>query len=145
MIYLTAKQIEKDDKIISLQLPKNEEGIPPVSYMYSRDEFGIEIHGVDCTQLDLFSILEIQDPDCEVTQVSHSDIESDLKDCRWYREIDARVVAKIKQRYDINRELSIVKLGHDHADYIEMQTYIEACRAEGDAEKRSLGLKLNDE
>lgn len=144
MIYLTAKRIEKDDNIISLQLPNNADGAP-ASYMYNRDEFGNELHGVDCTQDDVAAILAMQDPECEVTQVLHAEIESTLKACRWYHEIDARVVAKIKQCYDINRELSIVKLGSDHADYIAMQAYIEQCRAEGDVEKHSIGLKLPEE
>ena len=145
MIYLTAKRIEKDDNIISLQLPKSAEEDLLVSYMYDRDDFGNEVHGVDCTQDDVAAILAIQDPECEVTQVTHEEIEVILKASRWYHEIDARVVAKIKERYDINRELSIVKLGSDHADYIAMQAYIDQCRAEGDIEKRSLGLKLPEE
>jgi hypothetical protein len=80
-----------------------------------------------------------------VVQVQHSEIEPILKDCRWYKEIDARCIAKIGKQYHITREISIIKLGNSHPDFIEMQSYIELCREEADVEKRSIGLKISEE
>lgn len=145
MIYLKAKQIEKDSNIIGFQMPQNDQGDIFPHFMYDRDEFGLETHGIDCSQLDADFLLSTQDPQCEVSQVQHSDIEGILRACRWYKEIDARCIAKIGKRYDITREISIIKLGNTHPDFVEMQAYIDLCRDEADIEKRSIGLKLPEE
>lgn len=145
MIYLKAKQIEKDNNIIGLQMPQNDQGDLFPHFMYDRDAFGCETHGIDCSQQDAELIISTQDTQCEVSQVQHSEIEPILKACRWYKEIDVRCIAKIGKRYDITREISIIKLGNNHPDFIEMQSYIDLCRAEADMEKRSIGLKLPEE
>jgi hypothetical protein len=111
--------------------------------MYNRDEFDIEIHGIDCDDDDLLAIISSQDVECEAHEVSYSDVEAILKKCRWYQEINSRVLEKIKSRYDINREISIIKLGSTHPEYIEMQAYIDQCKSNGDVEKISIGLKIS--
>lgn len=58
-------------------------------------------------------------------------------------DIDAQVVAKIRERYDENEEYKMLRFGikdPSNPDFISYDTYVEECREWGQAEKQRLGL-----
>ncbi|MEI6175129.1 MAG: hypothetical protein WCR01_15395 [Bacteroidota bacterium] len=144
MKYFLSKQIFIDGELYGFQVPSSE----PMSetqvkhFLYDRSG-DIELHGVDCTDDQVADLLAIQDSRCEVSEITFEEATATLSVCRAYQEIDQHTVSAIRSRYDINRELSIIKLGSADAQYVEMQEYINACRAEGTDQKIAMGLKLS--
>lgn len=56
-------------------------------------------------------------------------------------DIDAEVVAKIRERYDINEECKMLRLGvinPENAEFVAYNTYVEECRAWGQSQKEQL-------
>jgi len=143
MKYFKCKRVLTEGEIYDFIAPTSSIENPILHYYYDSPDYDIEIHGVDITQQEVTDFLALQHPCCAVEQVEFADIEDRLKSCRIYKEIDERTVSKIRLRYDINRELSLIKLGYSDPQYVEMQQYIEWCRAQGRAEKIAIGLKLD--
>lgn len=143
MKYFKCKRVLTDGELYGLVAPTFIFNAPSVAHhFYDPPDGDIEIHGMDITQEEVADFLSLQHACCEVEQVEFAQVEPVLKTCRAYKEIDDRTVSNIRKVYDINRELSIIKLGFSDAQYIEMQAYIEQCRAAGRAEKVAIGLRL---
>lgn len=143
MKYFKCKKVLTGGELYGLVAPTFIFNAPSVTHhFYDPLDGDIEIHGMDITQEEVADFIALQHACCEVEQVEFAEIESKLKSCRAYKEIDDRTVTNIRNRYDINRELSIIKLGTSDDQYIEMQAYIDQCRAAGRATKVAMGLRL---
>lgn len=144
MKYFLSKQIFIGGELYGFQPPSSD----PMSenrvkhFLYDRSG-NLELHGVDCSDAEVAEILVKQDPRCKVKEVQFSEVENKLKKCRIYQEIDERIVSQIREEYDINTEISNIKLDHADAEYVKMENHISSCRAKGRSEKISLGLKLS--
>lgn len=58
------------------------------------------------------------------------------------KEIDNMVVGKIRERYDINEEYKMIRLGvlnKKNPLFVEYNKYVEECRAWGESEKERIG------
>jgi hypothetical protein len=58
-------------------------------------------------------------------------------------EVDAMVVAKIREKYDINSEFEMINLGiidKSNTDFKSYRTYVEECKAWGKQKKQELSL-----
>ncbi len=58
-------------------------------------------------------------------------------------EINAKVVEKIRERYDVNKEFAMINLGINdpmHADFIAYREYVNECKEWGRLEKEKYGL-----
>lgn len=67
------------------------------------------------------------------TVVQQPDIES----------INAQVVTKIREKYDINEEFKMVNIGiedQEDPEYISYREYVDECRNWGEEEKKKFGL-----
>ena len=53
--------------------------------------------------------------------------------------IDERVVMKIREKYSVNDEIKLIRLGESD-DYTTYNDYVESCRAWGAAAKARLGV-----
>jgi hypothetical protein len=109
---------------------------------YDPPDGDIEIHGMDITQEEVADFIALQHECCQVEQVEFAQIVAQLKSCRIYREINDRTVSRIREVYDMNTELSLMKLEKTDPIYVAMVEYIALCRGEGTAQKVALGLKL---
>ncbi len=136
--YFKSKLVVTEHQTLSFVLPS--QMMEASHYILHRDGDN-ELHVVECEQSQVADVLACQHPECEVEQQDFSFIENALKESRFYREIDADVVAAIRAKYSIDDELRIMKLAKTSAEYVAMVDHISACRAEGDAKKLSLGLK----
>lgn len=50
-------------------------------------------------------------------------------------QIDDKIIRKIRQKYSINDELKMARIGNDTQEWIEYNDYVEECRAWGASEK----------
>jgi hypothetical protein len=107
-------------------------------YLYDR-KGNVEWHGV--SSVDTSDILSIQHPECEVEEVLFVDIDDILKGSRLYKEINAQVEQRIREKYSIGDEFSILKLEKTDPEYIAYQQFIDECRENGRIQKITLGLK----
>ena len=67
-------------------------------------------------------------------------MESELKECRMFHDINAIVQRMIAERYSIPDEIKMVKLPIDHPERVAYQNYVDECRAYGRTMKVQRGL-----
>lgn len=110
--------------------------VPPgvVSHRYNDTLIGVDIQ-------DAQEFLTQQHPECEVVEVSFQEIESELKQSRMYHDIDEIVKTMIHNRYTLDDEIKLIKMGIEHPEYIEYQAFVDNCRAIGRGLKVERGLK----
>jgi len=130
MKYFRYKTVAKDFTTL-------EPVIPPdiVSYRYNDTLIGVDIE-------DSEEFLTQQHPECEVTEVTFAEIESELKSCRLYHDIDDIVKTMIHNRYSLDDEIKLLKLDKADPVYVEYQNYVDSCRAIAINMKIERGLKL---
>lgn len=133
MKYFKSKIVESDGEILSFIPPVNLTD-EPCHLMYDRIN-GYEYHGIQDD-----AILPPQHPECEVEQVTFSDIEPILKGCRWYKEINAQIEQNIRNRYSVGKEISILKLDPGSEERKEYQAFVDDCVMAGREQKIKLGL-----
>ena len=143
MIYFKCKPALIDGELYGFVAPEAPINSDQKHFFFDPElSSGYQIHACDIETSEVAALLGAQHAVCDVTQVDFADIESDLKKCRLYKEINGRTVEKIRLLYDENTELSIMKLDKTDPLYVDMLAYISTCRAEGTAEKIAIGLKL---
>lgn len=142
MKYFKCKRVLSDGELYGFVAPTFIFEAPSVLHcFYDPPDGDIEIHGMDITQEEVADFIALQHECCQVQQVEFSEVEDDLKTCRIYREINERTVSRIRELYDQNTELSLMKLEKTDPLYLAMVDHITLCRAGGTAEKVALGLK----
>ena len=110
--------------------------IPPevTSIRYNDTLIGVDIQ-------DTGEFLTQQHPECEVTEVTFEEIVSELKSCRQYHDIDEIVKTMIHNRYSLDDEIKLIKMGVEHPEYIEYQAFVNSCREIGRNIKIERGLR----
>ena len=104
----------------------------------SQSRYPENLAGVDIADSEEF--LAQQHPECEVTELTFQDVESELKECRMFHDINAIVQRMIAERYSIPDEIKMVKLPIDHPERVAYQNYVDECRAYGRTMKVQRGL-----
>lgn len=129
MKYFRFKTVAKDFTTL-------EPVIPPdiVSYRYNDTLIGVNIS-------DSQEFLAQQHAECEVSEVTFAEIESELKSCRLYHDIDDIVKTMIHNKYTLDDEIKLLKLEKTDPVYVEYQSYVDSCRAIGSGLKVERGLK----
>ena len=128
MKYFRYKAVVTEYTTLSLVVP---DGV--VAYQYTEN-----LAGVDITDSEAF--LAQQHPECEVTELTFQEVESELKECRMFHDINAIVQRMIAERYSIPDEIKMVKLPIDHPERVAYQNYVDECRAYGRTMKVQRGL-----
>ena len=128
MKYFKHKAVVTEYTTLSLVVP---DGV--VAYQYTENLAGVGI-------ADSEAFLAQQHPECEVTELTFQDVESELKECRMFHDINSIVQRMIAERYSIPDEIKMVKLAVDHPERVTYQTYVDECRAYGRAMKVERGL-----
>ena len=81
-----------------------------------------------------FPFVNVEAKDGIVTSLTEGIVPE--KPAPTHAEINAMVVAKIRERYDINEEFKMINLGitdAENADYLAYRNYVSECIAWGDA------------
>ena len=128
MKYFKFRSVTTDFTTLSIVIPYD-----TVAYQYTETLAGVDI-------ADSEAFLAQQHPECEVTELTFQDVESELKECRMFHDIDAIVQKLIAEEYSIPDEIKMVKLAVDHPERVTYQTYVDECRAYGRAMKVERGL-----
>ena len=128
MKYFRYKAVVTEYTTLSLVVP---DGV--VAYQYTENLAGVDI-------ADSEAFLAQQHPECEVTELTFQDVESELKECRMFHDINAIVQRMIAERYSIPDEIKMVKLPIDHPERVAYQNYVDECRAYGRTMKVQRGL-----
>ena len=128
MKYFRYKAVVTEYTTLSLVVP---DGV--VAYQYTETLAGVDI-------ADSEAFLAQQHPECEVTELTFQDVESELKECRMFHDINAIVQRMIAERYSIPDEIKMVKLPIDHPERVAYQNYVDECRAYGRTMKVQRGL-----
>ena len=128
MKYFRYKPVVTEYTTLSLVVP---DGV--VAYQYTENLAGVDI-------ADSEAFLAQQHPECEVTEQTFQDVESELKECRMFHDINAIVQRMIAERYSIPDEIKMVKLPIDHPERVAYQKYVDECRAYGRTMKVQRGL-----
>ena len=128
MKYFRYKPVVTEYTTLSLVVP---DGV--VSYQYTETLAGVDIS-------DTAAFLAQQHPECEVTELTFQEVESELKECRMFHDINAIVQRMIAERYSIPDEIKMVKLPIDHPERVAYQNYVDECRAYGRTMKVQRGL-----
>ena len=128
MKYFRYKPVVTEYTTLSLVVP---DGV--VAYQYTENLAGVDI-------ADSEAFLAQQHPECEVTEQTFQDVESELKECRMFHDINAIVQRMIAERYSIPDEIKMVKLPIDHPERVAYQNYVDECRAYGRTMKVQRGL-----
>ena len=128
MKYFKHKPVVTEYTTLSLVVP---DGV--VSYQYTET-----LAGVDITDSQEF--LAQQHPECEVSELTFQDVESELRETRMFHDINSIVQKLIAEKYSIPDEIKMVKLAVDHPERVAYQTYVDECRAYGRAMKVERGL-----
>ena len=128
MKYFRYKAVVTEYTTLSLVVP---DGV--VSYQYTENLAGVDI-------ADSEAFLAQQHPECEVTELTFQEVESELKECRMFHDINAIVQRMIAERYSIPDEIKMVKLPIDHPERVAYQNYVDECRAYGRTMKVQRGL-----
>ena len=128
MKYFRYKPVVTEYTTLSLVVP---DGV--VAYQYTENLAGVDI-------ADSEAFLAQQHPECEVTELTFQDVESELKECRMFHDINAIVQRMIAERYSIPDEIKMVKLPIDHPERVAYQNYVDECRAYGRTMKVQRGL-----
>ena len=129
MKYFRFKSVVKDFTTLTIVVPVGVD-----SFLYSETLAGVKIE-------DSKEFLENQRTECEVTEVTFEEIVSELKQSRMYHDIDEIVKTMIHNRYTMDDEIKLIKMGVEHPEYIAYQAYVDECRAYGSAMKIERGLK----
>ena len=129
MKYFRFKSVVKDFTTLTIQVPNGAE-----SFLYSDTLAGVRIDGSK-------ELLIQQHPECEVVEVSFQEIESELKQSRMYHDIDEIVKTMIHNRYTMDDEIKLIKMGVEHPEYIEYQAFVNSCREIGRNMKIERGLR----
>jgi len=129
MKYFRFKSVVKDFTTLTIVVPVGVD-----SFLYSETLAGVKVH-------DSKEFLAHQHKECGVTEVTFEEIVSELKSCRQYHDIDEIVRTMIHNRYTMDDEIKLIKMGIEHPEYIEYQAYVDECRAYGSAMKIGRGLK----
>jgi len=129
MKYFRFKSVVKDFTTLTIVVPVGVD-----SFLYSDTLAGVKIE-------DSEEFLENQRTECEVTEVTFEEIISELKQSRMYHDIDEIVRTMIHNRYTLDDEIKLIKMGVEHPEYIAYQAYVDECRAYGSAMKIERGLK----
>ena len=132
MKYFRYKPVVTEYTTLSLVVP---DGV--VAYQYTENLAGVDI-------ADSQAFLAQQHPECEVTEQTFQDVESELKECRLCRDIDEIVKTMIHNRYSLDDEIKLLKLDKLDSEFIEYQSYVASCRSFGRGMKVERGLKQND-
>lgn len=135
MKYFKSKIVDKDGEILSFIPPVKNDNEENHYHFYDRIN-GFEYHSIPDD-----SELPIQHDECEVIEISFSDIEEILKGSRIYKEINVQVEKKIRDKYSIGDEFSILKLDKTSVEYIAYQQFVDECREAGRVQKVAFGLK----
>jgi len=130
MKYFRFKNVVKDFTTLTIVIPNGVD-----SFLYSETLAGVKIE-------DSKEFLTQQHPECEVVEVSFQEIESELKQSRMYHDIDEIVKTMIHNRYTMDDEIKLIKMGVEHPEYVEYQAFVDECRAYGSAMKIGRGLKV---
>ena len=130
MKYFRYKAVVTEYTTLSLVVPDE-----VVAYQYTETLAGVDI-------ADSEAFLAQQHPECEVTEQTFQDVESELKECRMFHDISAIVQKLIAEEYSIPDEIKMVKLAVDHPERVTYQAYVDECRAYGRAMKAERGLIL---
>ena len=128
MKYFKSKTVVTEYTTLSIVIP---DGV--ISYQYTETLAGVDI-------ADSEAFLAQQHPECEVTELTFQDVESELKECRMFHDINAIVQRMIAERYSIPDEIKMVKLPIDHPERVAYQNYVDECRAYGRTMKVQRGL-----
>ena len=128
MKYFRYKPVVTEYTTLSLVVP---DGV--VAYQYTETLAGVDI-------ADSEEFLAQQHPECEVTELTFQEVESELKECRMFHDINAIVQRMIAERYSIPDEIKMVKLPIDHPERVAYQNYVDECRAYGRTMKVQRGL-----
>ena len=129
MKYFRFKSVVKDFTTLTIVVPVGVD-----SFLYSETLAGVKIE-------DSKEFLIQQHPECEVTEVTFEEIVSELKSCRQYHDIDEIVKTMIHNRYTMDDEIKLIKMGVEHPEYIEYQAFVNSCREIGRNIKIERGLK----
>ena len=129
MKYFRFKSVVKDFTTLTIVIPNGVE-----SFLYSDTLAGVKIE-------DSKEFLTNQHPECEVVEVTFAEIVSELKESRMYHDIDEIVKTMIHNRYTMDDEIKLIKMGVEHPEYIAYQAYVDECRAYGSAMKIDKGMK----
>ena len=129
MKYFRFKSVVKDFTTLTIQVPNGVE-----SFLYSETLAGVKIE-------DSKEFLENQRTECEVTEVTFEEIVSELKSCRQYHDIDEIVKTMIHNRYTMDDEIKLIKMGVEHPECVEYQAFVNSCREIGRNMKVERGLK----
>ena len=130
MKYFRFKEVVKDFTTLEPVISPNVESV-----RYSDSLIGVDIE-------DTQEFLEQQHSECEVTEVTFQEIESELKQSRMYHDIDEIVKTMIHNRYSFDDEIKLIKMGVEHPEYVEYQAFVDNCRAIGRGLKVERGLKV---
>lgn len=128
MKYFRFKSVTTDFTTLSIVIPPD-----TVAYQYTENLAGVDID-------DTAAFLAQQHPECEVTEVTFQEVESELKECRMFHDINSIVQRMIAERYSISDEIKMVKLPEDNPERVTYQAYVDDCRAYGRAMKVERGL-----
>lgn len=130
MKYFRFRKFVVDDfTTFSLEVPPNVTSV----------QYHDELAGVDID--DSEEILLFQHPECEVTEQTFEEVESELKNTHFYRDINQIVKTLIKNKYPIEEEISLMKRAKDDPEYIAYEEYVASCREVGNKLKIEKGLK----
>lgn len=129
MKYFRFKSVVKDFTTLTIVVPVGVD-----SFLYSETLAGVKIE-------DSKEFLENQRTECEVTEVTFEEIVSELKQSRMYHDIDEIAKTMIHNRYSLDDEIKLIKMGSEHPEYVEYQSFVNSCREIGRNMKVERGLK----
>lgn len=129
MKYFLFQKVVKDFTTLEPVIP-----LGVVSVRYNDTLIGVDIQ-------DTGEFLTQQHPECGVTEVTFEEIVSELKSCRQYHDIDDIVRTMIHNRYTLDDEIKLIKMGVEHPEYIEYQAFVNSCREIGRNMKIERGLR----
>ena len=129
MKYFRYKTVVQDYTTLELVVPPTAE-----KFFYTEGLAGVTVD-------DAQEFLTQQHPECEVTEVTFAEIESELKSCRLYHDIDDIVKTMIHNKYTLADEIKLIKMGIEHPEYIEYQAFVNSCREIGMNMKIERGLR----
>jgi len=87
--------------------------------------------------------LSIQFPECEVIEVSFDNIQKELEQCYFNKDINNSIVKNIREYYSVDEELKLTKraiVNPLDSEYLAMQSKIQEIKDTWNIVKRSMGL-----
>jgi len=129
MKYFRFKSVVKDFTTLTIVVPVGVD-----SFLYSETLAGVKIE-------DSKEFLTQQHPECEVVEVSFEEISEELKQTRMYKDIDKIVKTMVHNRYTLDDEIKLIKMGVEYPEYVEYQAFINSCREIGRNMKVERGLR----